>query len=1153
MSATTLQPALNLASVQQHPPQHALSFKIATLKSPRDGEPKVATYTIPQLVQLVSNAPVSQTRFDVYHFQKSELKRLSTEARVAQHAGDIATAKSLKANAKRYKDALDNTKFGPAVMPFVFKDDVAHTVDEEGKKRRDKDRISHFSLIMLDIESRTTREEIHSALRDYEYLLWPTISHTEKDPRYRVVLFPEQPLDIGVAQALIHRIDVHLPARNDPKKKTQNIDPVSDEAGRLMFLPKWLIGHPERYSITHNRGKLVNEHSFLVAWPVQEAIDARREASEEHRERQKNESIARLKTVPASAESGNALITVKGTDWLNPDYYFETEDGYIQLRDVTSKVGGVCCPFHGDTVGSEFIAPNKHSGRPQLVCAKCGVFKMLPHNRDFLVPEVDSSEFAALVQKVKSTKPSSITRVAKKPGQLLDETVAPDLHTFNSRYLPDIQPLLPDQGILFVRSPKGTGKTEALYNVVQRARDAKRSVVLLTHRRSLAKNLSNRLGLHNYQDLENGTITDFSVVCVNSLTSRLDEAAAQYDIVIIDESEQVLRNLLSSTLRQDLSDIFNKILLLLSNALQVVCLDADLSSDMTIELITLMRDPKGVKARDQCVGIINNYKIGAGRSIRWLPTKYQLLAEIAEAAEAGKKIFVASSTLRAATAIGEMLRSQGKNVLVITAETSGTPEVQAFQADPNGVLKGSGEPTPQSAPRSDVLVIDGDEPAPTIPPQSLPQPEEAESYDAVVASPSLQTGFSIDVPYFDKVFAWLQSVEGITYQDYDQALSRVRHCDDVTVWIQDATLPMNIEPPEGFVQKAIGRELKSRKRLPGEPKALSDGERLWVRVEGLIQYLTANWCFKRDVKFKAMKEDLGFGIDEVAEDEDQRLLGRELWTSFKDAGPDYANQVFIARVLNDDEFLAISKKQHKTNEDHFALRRYRIAGHVKAELTLPLVQKAIEEDLIWVVSRVRALVLDSDTARVMHDDKSRDYQHQHTAFTKASHRTVENELLVKHLCNAVNLDLRQVYQRVASGEEIEISTDLLDSIVDAYVERQADFSYFFDLRIESIQSAVARSQKAAEVEGTGWTAEDEAAAIEKAKQYRRKRVWNGTVGTLGLPLKKRKRGPRGNQVPTYFIDNDAVDLTMKAILEEQASHERTIENIAAARKRGKNK
>jgi hypothetical protein len=158
-------------------------FKVATLRSPRDGEPKVVTYTIDQLVRTVRQAQVSSTTFEAYHFQKSEEKRLTAEARAARAAGDMERANRLKAQADAQAVAVNRTKFGLAIMPFIFKDDITSKVDEDNRPRRDNSRITHFSLLMLDVESKTSKEELHDVLRDYEYVLWPTITHRPEDPR----------------------------------------------------------------------------------------------------------------------------------------------------------------------------------------------------------------------------------------------------------------------------------------------------------------------------------------------------------------------------------------------------------------------------------------------------------------------------------------------------------------------------------------------------------------------------------------------------------------------------------------------------------------------------------------------------------------------------------------------------------------------------------------------------------------------------------------------------------------------------------------------------------------------------------------------------------------------------------------------------------
>jgi hypothetical protein len=704
--------------------------------------------------------------------------------------------------------------------------------------------------------------------------------------------------------------------------------------------------------------------------------------------------------------------------------------------------------------------------------------------------ETDATAFAMLVNKARSKRPRLVPQPIAEPTKPQIEYPAPPIvHYLSQELLPDITNLLPERGLLFVRSPKGTGKTQSLYNLVRTARDSDRSVLVLTHRRALATNLAERLQISNYQTLEGGTLTKFCVVCVNSLTSRLQEEAASYDTVIVDESEQVLRNLLSKTLEYHLSNIFNKILLLLRNAQRVICLDADLSSELTIDVIAKMRDPELTSEADEYLGIINTYKIGIGKSIRCLPTRYQLLGEIYRSANEGKKMFIACSSARAARVIGAIFAADQRRVLTITSDTSAEPAVMKFQSAPNKCV---------------------------------------EEYDIVVASPSLQTGFSIDKDHFDKVYGWFQSVEGITFQDYDQALSRVRKCHDVTVWMEPTRRPMNIDPPELFIQQAISREMATRKLLPMESRALSDGERLWVGIEGKINYLTAIWSYHRDIQFKTMKEDLGFQIDNVESNEADQESGKLMWQSFKDVGPDLPALIFAAKELDDDDYLELKRKNHKSKGDYFALRRYRFAKAIDAELTQDLVAKAIEEDLLKTVARVKSLVIDDDSTRKQYDIADR--ERQNSAFTKAPHRTREHELLVNHLCKAVNIDIKSYYARLSAGETIEIPVSLMDHLVDAFTRRQQDFRHYFKLRITPVAKVVAAAKQIA---GAHWTAELEAQTVEKAKQKCRKRVWDGTLGKLGMPLTKKKRGPRDNQVACYFIDPSTVDLTVKGIKEEQ--------------------
>ena len=119
------------------------------------------------------------------------------------------------------------------------------------------------------------------------------------------------------------------------------------------------------------------------------------------------------------------------------------------------------------------------------------------------------------------------------------------------------------QGITLVKSPKGTGKTAALKSLVnqikeeQYPRDILRadrcsSILLIGHRRSLIEEASWKLGLEFYLKNKDGYPADFYGVCLDSLPNLMTpNRIRKYDLILIDESEQVIRHLLSETIAKN--------------------------------------------------------------------------------------------------------------------------------------------------------------------------------------------------------------------------------------------------------------------------------------------------------------------------------------------------------------------------------------------------------------------------------------------------------------------------------------------------------------------------------------------------------------------------------------------------------------------------
>jgi hypothetical protein len=116
---------------------------------------------------------------------------------------------------------------------------------------------------------------------------------------------------------------------------------------------------------------------------------------------------------------------------------------------------------------------------------------------------------------------------------------------------------------------------EESFNEPNISLDTQYRVLLIGHRVALIKDLCNRLGLNCYLD---DHLSYFSSskqkygVCLDSLRHVQFHS---YDMVIIDESEQVLSHFLADTLK-DRELIFHLLDVIVFNTKKVVALDADI-------------------------------------------------------------------------------------------------------------------------------------------------------------------------------------------------------------------------------------------------------------------------------------------------------------------------------------------------------------------------------------------------------------------------------------------------------------------------------------------------------------------------------------------------------------------------------------------------
>lgn len=335
----------------------------------------------------------------------------------------------------------------------------------------------------------------------------------------------------------------------------------------------------------------------------------------------------------------------------------------------------------------------------------------------------------------------------------------PDVRV-NQRHLET--PLPPSPRLVAIKSAKDTGKTEWLSQQVGQAIQNGQKVLVLTHRIQLGEALCQRFGIDYVTTLRSSAtrgVLGYGL-CVDSLHPR---SQAQFDpedwhdaVVIIDEAEQVFWHLLnSSTCRKERVSILRNFKALIQNVLnsdegKVFLSDADLS-DIAIDFV---RSLAGFPIRPYV--IVNDWRPDPG----WQVTVYEgsnpgaLVAALVEDIRRGGVPMVCCSAQKMKSNWGTYnlecyLKKlfPGKTILRIDSQTVSNPNHPAC-----GCMDKLNEILP--------------------------------NYDIVLASPSVETGVSIDIQgHFTGVWGIAQGVQ--TADSVRQALARVREPVPRYLWARE--------------------------------------------------------------------------------------------------------------------------------------------------------------------------------------------------------------------------------------------------------------------------------------------------------------------------------------------------------------------------------
>ncbi|CEG59203.1 plasmid replication protein, CyRepA1 family [Legionella fallonii] len=312
---------------------------------------------------------------------------------------------------------------------------------------------------------------------------------------------------------------------------------------------------------------------------------------------------------------------------------------------------------------------------------------------------------------------------AVAPGQFRDGVKL----SYNSRYLPN--DVFKREGVHLVRSAIGTGKTAIVEHLVKQ--NPKQSILFTTHLISLVESAASRLGLTSYNECDNFDlqIEHRLAICLNSLGKLTAEGSLRhYDVVIIDEIEQVLARLTSHIEQKPL--IFSVLQHVMTNAKSLICLDAHLSQ-ATVQMVQRFCPNQPVTIH------FNRFEPGSARQIAFHDSPESVQMTAMQALEQEQKVYLAFNSKKEAFKTYSALNMAfpEKKGLYISSDNAGDTENQAFFNNVNEVSK---------------------------------------RYDYLVCTPSVSTGVSIDNGHFDFV-GGVFNAQVNTANDCMQALGRIRN------------------------------------------------------------------------------------------------------------------------------------------------------------------------------------------------------------------------------------------------------------------------------------------------------------------------------------------------------------------------------------------
>jgi hypothetical protein len=685
--------------------------------------------------------------------------------------------------------------------------------------------------------------------------------------------------------------------------------------------------------------------------------------------------------VRATRSPGGRLLPVESARRIaGPEQVKVAGGTHVRMDELGAGVA-VHCPHHDDGDPSAFTLRSR-LGQIGIHCSACKVTFWSTDGQEGYDFNAFDRLFEALQAGEQEVDPEA-------PGLQRFFPPSPRFVRYQTRYLPNIDY---EPGITLVKSPKGSGKTLALrfmceqikagrFRVDIDRKDRPTSILLIGHRQSLIREAAANLGLRCYLDTgdDTGTVRTLAV-CLDSLPKYNESSFTQiggrapiyrrntpFDLVIIDEVEQVLGHLLSETIskRRGIDRCFDALMYEVANAKAVIALDADLGL-VTTHAMRTMR-PQDWHAR--CRIIYNAPLVPVDRRVMRLHMNKKFLErQVIEAVKRGERCFIVSNSKKFIDTAHRMILNEcGESIImrVITRDNSRDEDTVSFLADI----------------KTRILLV-----------------------QVLLGSPSIGTGIDITFPggecLIDRIFGFFYPFVN-THTDIDQQLARVRNPGEIDVWISPATynFTCNVE----VIKDDLGRAYTVKRAVTGER---DDGLVVYNRDDPLLMICAHVTALQRASKnrlvelFCSLREANGWTVELVTDvaptgpyEPAKKMLEAERKTMLLDAQP-----------LSDVDYVELDEKISKGAAVSFAERIAHEKSHFERTVGFALDAALVRMNLDGrLLDRIAKLAEILAILSAVHLRAKIDLLLAPTAEPKGRLRQAEPEMLIAVLLRSAEL------------------------------------------------------------------------------------------------------------------------------------------------------